>query len=103
MTMKHEKGGTILYEGFSIDLFKELAKMLRFTFKIYPSPDGQFGGITENGTWNGIMGELVDKVSSTLRDISLVRLVKATQRVLSVVLTYIYHEKEMKDLREGIV
>ena len=77
--------------------------MLRFTFKIYPSPNGQYGGITENGTWNGMMGELVDKVSSTLRDISLVRLVKATQRVLSVVLTYIYHEKEMKDLREGIV
>ena len=101
--MKHEKGGTILYEGFCIDLFKELAKMLRFTFKIYPFPDGQYGGITENGTWNSMMGELVDKVSSTLRDISLVRLVKAAQRVLSVVLTYIYHENVMKDLREGIV
>ena len=83
MTMKHEKGGTILYEGFSIDLFKELAKMLRFTFKIYPSPDGQYGGITENGTWNGMMGELVNKVSSTLRDISLLRLVRRNGSCLS--------------------
>ena len=83
MTMKHEKGGTILYEGFCIDLFKELAKMLRFTFKIYPSPDGQYGSITENGTWNGMMGELVNKVSSTLRDISLVRLVRRNGSCLS--------------------
>ena len=77
MTIKQEEDGTISYEGFCIDLFKQLAKMLHFTYEIYHSPDGQYGGITENGTWNGIMGELVNKVS-TLPDISLVRLVKVT-------------------------
>ena len=70
MTKKQEKDGKISYEGFCIDLFKELAKMLHFTYEIYESPDGQYGGITEKGTWNGIVGELVNKVS-TLRNISL--------------------------------
>ncbi|XP_067046387.1 glutamate receptor 4-like isoform X2 [Acropora muricata] len=59
--IKQEEDGTISYEGFCIDLLKQLAKMLHFTYKIYPSPDGQYGGITENGTWNGMMGELVNK------------------------------------------
>ena len=68
--MKQEKDGAISYEGFCIDLLKQLTKMLNFTYEIYLSPDGQYGEITQKGTWNGIIGELVDKVS-TLCDISL--------------------------------
>lgn len=64
MTRKQEEDGTISYEGFCIDLFKELAKILRFSYEIYVSPDGQYGGITENDTWNGMMGELVNRVST---------------------------------------
>lgn len=41
---------------------KELAKMLHFTFEIYPSPDGLYGGETENGTWDGMIAELINKV-----------------------------------------
>ena len=48
MTRKQEEDGTISYEGFCIDLLEQLAKMLRFTYKIYPSPDGQYGGIVGN-------------------------------------------------------
>ena len=77
MTRKQEEDGTISYEGFCIDLLNQLAKMLHFTYEIYPSPDGQYGGMTENGTWDGIIGELVNKVG-TLRGISLVRLIKVT-------------------------
>ena len=83
MMRKQEEDGTISYEGFCIDLFEQLAKMLHFTYEIYPSPDGHYGAITENGTWNGMMGQLVYKVSP-LGDISLVRLVKDTHWVLSV-------------------
>ena len=103
MTIKEEEDGTISYEGFCIDLLKQLAKMLHFTYEIYPSPDGQYGSITENGTWDGMMGELVNKVS-TLRDISLVQLVKVTYWVLSVplsldvvVIINIFIRKRMKD------
>ncbi|KAK2560025.1 Glutamate receptor ionotropic [Acropora cervicornis] len=28
--------------------------MLHFSYEIYLSPDGQYGAITENGTWNGM-------------------------------------------------
>ncbi|XP_067046394.1 glutamate receptor 2-like isoform X1 [Acropora muricata] len=58
---KHEEDGTVSYEGFCIDLFKELAKVLNVTYEIYLSPDGQYGGKTENDTWNGMMGELVNR------------------------------------------
>ena len=78
--------------------------MLHFTYEIYPSPDGQYGGITENGTWDGMMGELVNKVS-TLLDISLVWLVKVIYWVLSVpsslvviIIINIFMRKRMKDL-----
>ena len=83
MIIRQEEDGTISYEGFCIDLFEQLAKMLHFTYEIYPSPDGQYGGKTENGTWNGMIGELVNEVS-TFRDISPLRLVKDTHWVLSV-------------------
>ena len=104
MIIKQEEDGTISYEGFCIDLFEQLAKMLHFTYEIYPSPDGQYGGKTENGTWNGMIGELVNEVS-TFRDISLVRLVKDTHWVLSVptslvvvIIVNIFMSKGMKYL-----
>ena len=104
MMIKQEEDGTVSYEGFCIDLFKELAKVLNVTYEIYLSPDGQYGGKTENGTWDGMMGELVNKVSS-LRDTSLVRLVKDTHWVLSVpsslvvvIVVNIFMRKRMKYL-----
>ena len=56
--------GTITSEGYCIDLLNELARVLKFTYEIYYSPDGLFGGVYENGTWNGIIGEVVSKVCS---------------------------------------
>jgi len=56
------KDGTSRYSGYCIDLLNELAKNLHFTYEIYPSPDGKYGAKTENGTWNGMIGELVNKV-----------------------------------------
>ena len=61
--MKTKQGnGTITYEGYCINLLNELARVLKFTYEIYYSPDGMFGGLNENGTWNGMIGELVSKV-----------------------------------------
>ena len=112
MMIKQQEDGTIYYEGFCIDLLKQLAKMLHFTYEIYPSPDGQYGGITENGTWDGMVGELVNKVS-TLSDISLVRPIKVAHCVPSVppslvvvIIINIYKCREgqiinVKSLRKG--
>ena len=61
MSKKHEHGN-VSYEGYCIDLLNKLAEKLHFTYTIYPSPDGLYGAKTTNGTWNGIIGELVNKV-----------------------------------------
>ena len=59
-----QDNGTITYEGYCIDLLNELARVLKFTYEIYYSPDGMFGGVNENGIWNGMIGELVSEVCS---------------------------------------
>ena len=56
------KDGTISFTGYCIDLLNELARNLHFTYDIYPSPDGNYGAETGNGTWNGMIGELINKV-----------------------------------------
>lgn len=58
------KDGTTSYQGFCIDLLNELTEKLHFTYEIYLSPDRKYGAETENGTWNGMIGELVKKVCS---------------------------------------
>ena len=62
MRKKEEENDAASYEGYCIDLLNELARNLKFTYEIYPSPEGLYGAETENGTWNGMIGELVNKV-----------------------------------------
>ena len=60
--LKRQEDGLAAYEGYCIDLLNELAKTLHFTYNIKPSPDGFFGVETINGSWNGMIGELLNKV-----------------------------------------
>ena len=60
--LKRQEDGLVAYEGYCIDLLNELAKTLHFTYHITPSPDGFFGVETINGSWNGMIGELLNKV-----------------------------------------
>ncbi|KAL3095880.1 hypothetical protein niasHS_005639 [Heterodera schachtii] len=46
------------FEGFCIDLLKEMAKLLNFTYDIEVIDDGTYGVEDENGRWNGIIGVL---------------------------------------------
>lgn len=56
------KDGSISFKGYCIDLLEELARNLHFTYDIYTTPDGNYGAETENGTWNGMIGELITRV-----------------------------------------
>ena len=56
-----EKGGAVLKEGIFVDLFLELQKVLNFSYTAYPSPDGQWGTLREDGSWTGVVGELQRK------------------------------------------
>ncbi|XP_012339191.1 glutamate receptor ionotropic, kainate 1 isoform X8 [Apis florea] len=54
--------GNARYEGFCIDLLKEIAHMVGFGYKIELVPDGKYGVYNyETGEWNGIVRQLMDK------------------------------------------
>ncbi|KAK3719756.1 hypothetical protein RRG08_040059 [Elysia crispata] len=53
--------GNDRFEGFAVDLAKKLAEYVRFNFEFRVVADGSYGTKNEeNGTWNGMMGELID-------------------------------------------
>ena len=61
--MKEKRAdGSFTYQGYCFDLLNELARNLKFTYEVYPSPDGLYGAETENGTWDGMIGELLCQV-----------------------------------------
>uniref|UniRef100_A0A8C8F538 Glutamate receptor n=1 Tax=Oncorhynchus tshawytscha TaxID=74940 RepID=A0A8C8F538_ONCTS len=49
------------YKGFSIDVLDALGKILGFKYEIYQVADGKYGTPTFNGSWNGMIGELISK------------------------------------------
>ena len=56
------------YEGFCIDLAKELSKIVGFTYKIELVPDNNYGSIVEEtGEWDGMVGELIKGVSVSIK------------------------------------
>lgn len=56
--------GNARYEGFCIDLLEKIAGMVGFTYRIELVPDGKYGAYDyETGEWNGIVRQLMDKVS----------------------------------------
>lgn len=55
--------GNDRFEGFCIDLLKEIASMVSFEYRIVLVPDGKYGAFDfETGEWNGIVRQLMDKV-----------------------------------------
>uniref|UniRef100_A0A3P8UWQ1 Glutamate receptor n=1 Tax=Cynoglossus semilaevis TaxID=244447 RepID=A0A3P8UWQ1_CYNSE len=49
------------YKGFSIDVLDALAKLLGFKYDIYQVGDGKYGTALPNGSWNGMIGEVIGK------------------------------------------
>ncbi|XP_078584743.1 glutamate receptor ionotropic, delta-2-like [Branchiostoma floridae x Branchiostoma japonicum] len=49
------------YDGFSIDVIKELSKTLNFSFVVYGVADQKYGAPRADGTWNGMIGDVVNK------------------------------------------
>lgn len=67
MLKKSDKAlvGNDRFEGFCIDLLKELANILGFTYEIRLVPDGKYGSQDDKGQWNGMIRELIEHVSFT--------------------------------------
>lgn len=62
MLKKSDKAlvGNDRFEGFCIDLLKELANILGFTYEIRLVPDGRYGSQDDKGQWNGMIRELIE-------------------------------------------
>ena len=59
-----EREGNDRYEGFLIDLLDHIAMKLEFQYELYESPDGNYGSRYDNGSWNGMIKELIEGVCS---------------------------------------
>lgn len=55
--------GNDRFEGFCIDLLKELASILGFSYVIQPVQDEKYGFQDDKGQWNGMIKELMEHVS----------------------------------------
>ncbi|XP_077167964.1 putative glutamate receptor [Paroedura picta] len=48
-------------EGYCIDLLEKLSEMLHFRYKVGVVKDGKYGTLSPNGSWTGMIGEIVRK------------------------------------------
>ena len=55
--------GNDMYEGYCADLARKIADRVGIEYEIRPVHDQSYGSRDENGTWNGMVGELVRNVS----------------------------------------
>ena len=55
------------YEGYCVDLAKKIAEIVKFKYVLKIVEDGKYGARSENGTWNGMVGELTAGVSCSVR------------------------------------
>ncbi|XP_055964161.1 glutamate receptor ionotropic, kainate 4 isoform X1 [Sorex fumeus] len=56
-----EMEGNDRYEGFCVDMLEELAEILRFNYQIRLVGDGVYGVPEANGSWTGMVGELISR------------------------------------------
>ncbi|KAL2082902.1 hypothetical protein ACEWY4_020675 [Coilia grayii] len=61
MVAENILGQTKRYKGFSIDVLDALSRILGFKYDIYQVEDGKYGSLLPNGSWNGMIGELIGK------------------------------------------
>lgn len=57
--------GNERFEGFCVDMLRELAELLRFRYRLRLVEDGLYGAPEPNGSWTGMVGELINRVRLT--------------------------------------
>ena len=51
------------YKGYVVDLMDKVAEIVGFRYRLAHVTDGTYGYRRSDGTWNGMVGELVAKVT----------------------------------------
>jgi hypothetical protein len=54
------------FKGFCIDLLNEISQKMNFRYELYKVADNSYGSEI-NGTWNGMIRELMDKVFNFIK------------------------------------
>ena len=60
-----ELTGNARYEGYCADLADKIAELVQFNYELKLVEDGKFGADV-NGTWNGMVGELISRVGTAV-------------------------------------
>lgn len=59
----YRNNDTTKFRGYCIDLIDEIKKILKFEYEIYEVADRHFGSKSKEGSWSGLIGDLVAKVN----------------------------------------
>ena len=62
---ENKNGSLPRYYGYCIDLLDKIRDIRGFEYTIYVTPDNVIGAMRDDGTWNGVINELIQKVSDT--------------------------------------
>ena len=57
-----DENGNTIFDGYCIELLRDIQKILNFEYDIYEVDDKTYGVMNEDNEWNGMIRELVDKV-----------------------------------------
>ena len=63
--MTRNKNGDEVFKGLSIDLLNKLSDKMGFHYTIRLVADGQYGGQLEDGSWTGLVRDLIERVGHT--------------------------------------
>ena len=67
--MPHQGGQSVRYDGYVVDLLDRICQMLGLKYDLSPVEDGEYGQQGIDGTWNGMIRELLEKVGPSLSPI----------------------------------
>ena len=54
------------YIGYIADLVQKLSQVMTFNYVIKPVADGSFGYARNDGSWDGVIGEIVNGVNKII-------------------------------------
>ena len=67
--LKGDKEGQILIDGYMANLWNELQRITNFSYVLYPSVDGSWGSLSDDGNWSGMIGMILrDEVDFAVSD-----------------------------------
>ncbi|XP_041364194.1 ionotropic receptor 25a-like [Gigantopelta aegis] len=85
---RNQTGDTTVFTGYAIDTFDIVAKRLGVEYTLYEVEDNQYGAKKPDGTWSGIIGDLV----SGSADVAVAALPMTTERENVIDMTTPFYE-----------